>query len=186
MTDKQRRFADEYLIDLNATRAYKAAYPSVKRDETARANASRMLTNANVQEYIKEHMQARQERTKITQDMVLREIAAIAFADINDVVEIKDGSVFLADTGELTPEQRKIIAGVKEGKAGVEIKFFDRLRALELLGKHLGMFDPTKDQLDQQEQEARIAKLRADTRQQETQEERAVIVRFVGTAGGEE
>jgi hypothetical protein len=48
------------------------------------------------------------------------------------------------------------------------------------------MFDPTKDQLDKQEQEARIAKLRADTRQQETQEERAVIVRFVGTEGSEE
>ena len=176
MTDRQRRFADEYLIDLNATRAYKAAYPSVKRDETARVNASRMLTNANVQEYIKAHMQARQERTQITQDMVLREIAAIAFADINDVVEIKNGSVFLADTGDLTPEQRKIIAGVKEGQAGVEIKFFDRLRALELLGKHLGLFDPRKDQLDREEQAARIAKLRAETRTED--ERRELVVRF--------
>lgn len=185
MTDRQRRFADEYLIDLNATRAYKAAYPSVKRDETAKSAASRLLTYVDVQAYIQEHMQARQERTQITQDMVLREIAAIAFADINDVVEIKNGSVFLADTGDLTPEQRKIIAGVKEGQAGVEIKFFDRLRALELLGKHLGLFDPRKDQLDQQEQEARIAKLRAETRTEETMEDKAVVVRFIGTGGAE-
>lgn len=52
MTKKQKIFADEYLIDLNATRAYRAAYPSVKKDETARANGSRMLTNANIAKYI--------------------------------------------------------------------------------------------------------------------------------------
>ena len=48
MTEKQKIFADEYLIDLNATRAYLVAYPSVKRDEVARAAASRMLTNVKL------------------------------------------------------------------------------------------------------------------------------------------
>ena len=48
MTEKQKIFADEYLIDLNATRAYKVAYPAVKKDETAMANGSRMLRNAKV------------------------------------------------------------------------------------------------------------------------------------------
>lgn len=147
MTDKQRRFADEYLIDLNATRAYKAAYPSVKRDETAAAAASRLLNFVKVQEYIKEHMQQRQERVQITQDEVVTALKELAFNAEKDT---------------------------------------DRIRALELLGKHLGMFQPQKDELDRQEQDARIAKLRADTRQQETQEERAVIVRFVGTEGSEE
>ena len=147
MTDKQRRFADEYLIDLNATRAYKAAYPSVKRDETAAAAASRLLSFVKVQEYIKEHMQQRQERVQITQDEVVTALKELAFNAEKDT---------------------------------------DRIRALELLGKHLGLFQLHKDELDRQEQEARIAKLRADTRQQETQEERAVIVRFVGTSGGEE
>ncbi len=147
MTDKQRRFADEYLIDLNATRAYKAAYPSVKRDETAAAAASRLLSFVKVQEYIKEHMQQRQERVQITQDEVVTALKELAFNAEKDT---------------------------------------DRIRALELLGKHLGMFQPQKDELDRQEQDARIAKLRADTRQQETQEERAVIVRFVGTEGSEE
>lgn len=73
MTEKQKIFADEYLIDLNATRAYRVAYPSVKRDETARANSSRMLTNANVAKYIADRMQERQKRTEITQDRVLEE-----------------------------------------------------------------------------------------------------------------
>ena len=50
MTEKQKIFADEYLIDLNATRAYKVAYPAVKKDETAMANGSRMLRNAKVEQ----------------------------------------------------------------------------------------------------------------------------------------
>ena len=45
MTEKQKIFADEYLIDLNATRAYKVAYPRVKSDETAAAAAARLLRN---------------------------------------------------------------------------------------------------------------------------------------------
>lgn len=137
MTDRQRRFADEYLIDLNATRAYKAAYPSVKRDETAKSAASRLLTYVDVQTYIQEHMQARQERTQIRQDDVLRQIQEMATGAESETV---------------------------------------RLRALELLGKHLGLFDPRKDQLDQQEQEARIAKLRAETRTED--ERRELVVRF--------
>ena len=48
MTDKQRRFADEYLIDLNATRAYMTAYPAIKRLHTAESNGSRLLRNAEV------------------------------------------------------------------------------------------------------------------------------------------
>ena len=148
MTDKQRRFADEYLIDLNATRAYRAAYPSVKKDATAAQAASRMLRNVKVSEYIQERQQARQDRTEITQDMVLQEIAAIAFETVSEAVSVKD-----------------------------------KLRALELLGKHLGMFERRKDALDIEEQEARIAKLRAETKQQESSEERAVIVRFVDVNG---
>lgn len=56
MTEKQKIFADEYLIDLNATRAYKVAYPRVKNDDIAAANASRLLRNAKVAAYISERM----------------------------------------------------------------------------------------------------------------------------------
>ena len=52
MTDKQQKFADEYIIDCNATRAYMAAYPNIKKESAARANGSRLLTNANVRAYI--------------------------------------------------------------------------------------------------------------------------------------
>ena len=141
MTERQKRFADEYLIDLNATRAYKAAYPSVKKDEAARVNGCRMLTNANIQAYIAERQRDRQERTEITQDMVVRELAAVAFADVTEIVEIDDrGIVCIKPTADLTEDQRRAIAGIKETKFGTEIKMNDKLAALELLGRHLGMF----------------------------------------------
>ena len=62
MTEKQKIFADEYLIDLNATRAYRVAYPSVKKDETAASAAARMLRNVKVAKYITERMEERQRR----------------------------------------------------------------------------------------------------------------------------
>ena len=140
MTEKQKIFADEYLIDLNATRAYRKAYPSVKKDETAAQAGSRMLRNVKVAEYIAERMQARQERTEITQDRVLEELAAIAFARATDYAEVKDDQVFIKDTAGLSENQIKAIAGIKQGKFGIEVKLSDKEKALELLGRHLGMF----------------------------------------------
>ena len=140
MTEKQKIFADEYLIDLNATRAYRKAYPSVKRDETAAQAGSRMLRNVKVAEYIQERMQERQKRTEITQDRVLKELAAIAFAKATDYAEVKDGQVIIKDTANLDEQQIRAIAGIKGGRFGVEVKLNNKEQALELLGRHLGMF----------------------------------------------
>ena len=145
MTEKQKIFADEYLIDLNATRAYRVAYPSVKKDETAAAAAARMLRNVKVQEYISERMQERQQRTEVTQDMVVKELAAIAFARATDYVEIRSngvcGTVVIKPTTNLSDRQIRAIAGIKEGANGIEIKLNDKEKALELLGRHLGMWN---------------------------------------------
>ena len=149
MTKKQKIFADEYLIDLNATRAYRVAYPSVKKDETAAAAAARMLRNVKDQEYISERMQERQQRTEVTQDMVVKELAAIAFARATDYVEIRSngvcGTVAIKPTTDLSDQQISAIAGIKEGANGIEIKLNDKEKALELLGRHLGMWN---DKLD--------------------------------------
>lgn len=145
MTKKQKIFADEYLIDLNATRAYRVAYPSVKRDETAAAAAARMLRNVKVQEYISERMQERQQRTEVTQDMVVKELAAIAFSRATDYVAVKGGTVCIKDTDALTEDQIRAIAGIKEGANGIEVKLNGKEKALELLGRHLGMWN---DKLD--------------------------------------
>lgn len=162
MTNKQKAFVDEYLIDLNATRAYKAVYKNVKSDDAARASSSKLLTNANIKAYVEKRMKDREKRTEITQDKVLNELAQIAFANGSDfakVVEkplldnagqpIIDSStnepiyyktVEMALTDELPEEKRKAIAGIKMGKNGIEVSTCDKVKALELLGRHLGMF----------------------------------------------
>lgn len=153
LTEKQKRFANEYLIDLNATRAYKVAYPSVKKDETAAQAGSRMLRNVKVKEYLDSRMKEREKRTEITQDKVLKELAAIAFTDGSQYAKVvekeymdeKGNPVMLQEvqlelTDNLTPEQKKAIAGIKMGKNGIEVSTCDKVKALELLGKHLGMW----------------------------------------------
>lgn len=141
MTEKQKIFANEYLVDLNATRAYRVAYPSVKKDETAKSAGSRMLTNVNVANYISDRMQERQKRTEVTQDMVVQELASIAFARVTDYATVQDGVVIIRDTDNLTENQIRAIAGIKEGKFGIEVKLNDKEKALELLGRHLGMWN---------------------------------------------
>ena len=145
MTEKQKIFADEYLIDLNATRAYRVAYPNVKKDETAAVNGSKMLRNTKVAKYIQDRMEERQERTEVTQDRVVQELAASAFAKATDYVEIRGGRVVIKDTSQLEDNQIRAIAGIKEGANGIEIKLNDKEKALELLGRHLGMWN---DKLD--------------------------------------
>lgn len=149
MTEKQKIFADEYLIDLNATRAYRVAYPNVKKDETAASAATRLLRNVNVQEYIDKRMKDREKRTEVTQDRVIQELASIAFAKVTDYVGIRSNGttsiVVMKSTDDLTDDQVRAIAGIKEGANGIEIKLNDKEKALELLGRHLGMF---KDKVD--------------------------------------
>lgn len=89
LTEKQKRFIDEYLIELNATKAYRIAYPSVKNDETAGAAASRLLGNVKVKAYLDERIKARQQRTEITQDMVLQKWFDIATADPNEIIHLR-------------------------------------------------------------------------------------------------
>lgn len=142
MTEKQKRFADEYLIGLNATRAYKAAYPAVKKDETAAAAAARLLRNVKVDEYIKEQMKKRAERTEVTQDKVVTELAKIGFAQITDYVEINTrGYVSIKPTSDIPEDKIGAIAGIKQNLYGIDVKMNDKVKALELLGRHLGMFD---------------------------------------------
>ena len=149
MTEKQKIFADEYLVDLNATRAYLVAYPSVKKEQTAAAAGARLLRHVKVAAYIAERMEERQKRTEVTQDRVVQELAAIAFAKATDYVTIKSNGpaavVMIKSTEDLSDEQIRAIAGIREGANGIEVKLNDKQKALELLGRHLGMWN---DKLD--------------------------------------
>ena len=85
-------------------------------------------------------MQERQKRTEITQDKVLQELAAVAFSNATDYVEVRDSTVIVKDTASLSDTQIKALSGIKESRGRIELKLNDKLKALELLGRHLGMF----------------------------------------------
>lgn len=143
LTQKQEIFCQEYIKDFNATRATIEAGYSKK---TAKEIGSKNLTKVNIATRLQELMKDRQERTEITQDMVVKELAKIAFFDIGNVF---DGYA-LKEIDQLPEEVRRAISSIKvreeKGDAGqsiAEIKEFranDKLKAIELLGKHLGMF----------------------------------------------
>ena len=138
LTEKQRRFVAEYLVDLNATQAaIRAGYSERTADRIGPELLGKTCVSAEIQRAI----QARQKRTEVTQDMVLRELAAIGFAKASDYAQVTaSGAVRITPTEELSDTQRRALSGIKEGKYGVEVSSYDKVKALELLGKHLGMF----------------------------------------------
>ena len=137
LTAKQKRFANEYIIDLNATQAaIRAGYTS----KYANTNANKLLQNTTLAEYIQGLMDERSRRTLVTQDKVVNELANIAFADISSFLKVKNNQVEVFDTDSIQHEMLAAIAEVKESNYGISIKLHDKLKALELLGRHLGMF----------------------------------------------
>lgn len=137
LTKKQKLFVEEYLIDLNATQAaIRAGYS----EKTAKNIGCENLAKPNIQREIQKRMKARGQRTEITQDRVLQELAKIGFADVTDFVTIENRMVQVKSTAEMPADRMGAIAGIKEGANGIEIKLNDKGKALELIGRHLGMW----------------------------------------------
>ena len=145
LTEKQQRFVDEYLIDLNATQAAIRAGYSVK---TANEQGSQNLAKLSIQQAIAEQMAERSKRTGINQDRVVLELAKIALVKMTDIVD-SQGRI----KSDASPDDLACIESVKykesESDTGSsvdrEVKIASKLKALELLGKHLGMWN---DKLD--------------------------------------
>ncbi|MDR3779345.1 MAG: terminase small subunit [Candidatus Copromonas sp.] len=142
LSEQRKRFVDEYLIDLNGTQAAIRAGYSPK---TAQEQASRLLSNVMVRAEIEKKMAERSKRIGINQDRILMELAKIALVNAGDVIDFENAKI-LEDAREddlaaVASVKIKTIPG-KGGKNGVEreVKLYDKLRALELAGKHLGMF----------------------------------------------
>ena len=161
LTEKQKLFVDEYLKDLNATQAaIRAGY----KEKNARAIGCENLTKPNIQEYLTEQMKKREERTEITQDMIIKELSKIAFSNATDYVTVetkplkvlkKDPKtneesyvdsdvmyqdIIIKDTKDMTDDQKAAIGSIKHTKYGVAIDSLNKIEALHLLGQHLGMF----------------------------------------------
>jgi phage terminase small subunit len=162
VTPKQKKFCDEYLVDLNATQAaIRAGYSAKNADKIG----PELLGKTRVNEYITERMAARAERVEVRQDNVLKELSAIAFSNITDYLEVKEMEVMtgyekgedgepdknkpimgqykvvdIYETARIHKDKLAALAEIKQTKDGISIKMCDKLKALELLGRHLGMF----------------------------------------------
>jgi phage terminase small subunit len=146
LTPKQQRFVQEYLIDLNATQAaIRAGYSP----RTAAEQGARLLTNVKISAAIAAAMQSRQQRTEITADRVLKELARVALLDPRGFFD-SDGK--LKKVTDLTEDQAAALAGMEsleyfEGSGRDreqvgwtrKIKWWPKVEALRLLMQHMGM-----------------------------------------------
>lgn len=141
MTDKQKRFCEEYLIDLNATQAAIRAGYSPK---TANEQGSRLLANVSIRTHIDKAIAARSARTGVNADRVVRELARVAFVNPTEIVDPDTARVRETATDDdkaaISAIKVKISQGENSDSVEREVRFADKLKALELLGKHLNMF----------------------------------------------
>ena len=146
---KRERFCEEYLVDLNGTQAaIRAGYSK----RSAGMTASRLMHDDGIKQKIAKLREEQSARTGITADRVINELAKIGFAVSTDAIQIVKGKVKVIDTALLTEDTRAAISEIKQtitregGSLG--IKFHDKKGALELLGKHLGIFKEEDTTLD--------------------------------------
>lgn len=148
LTDKQRRFVEEYLVDLNAAQAaIRAGYST----DTAKEIGCENLSKPHLKAEIDKALAIRSRRTGVTADRVIRELAKVAFCNPLDIIDRKTGKV----REDVSDEDGAMIAGVKvrdtEFGKECEVKLADKLKALDMLAKHLGMYEKRKNEDEENE-----------------------------------
>lgn len=141
LTDKQKKFIEEYLVDMNGTRAYRVAYPSVKKNETAAALASRLLTNDKVKKAIEPILASMSSDRMATATEVMEYLTSVMRGESTAEVVVVEG------LGDGCSEARRFKKAPDEK---------ERLKAAELLGKRYGLF---KDKVEVSGLEAEQSKL---------------------------
>lgn len=161
MTPKQNQFCREYLIDLNSTQAaVRAGYSK----RTATKIGSENLTKPDIQAKLLELITQRSERTDVDADRVLGRLVTIANFDPRRLFD-EEGNMI--QPHQLPEDVAKVVTGIEYGKFGVRIKIADRLKALELLGRHLGMFT---DRIETKITEGRVTIYLPDNGRQPTKD----------------
>jgi len=140
LTAKEQEFCKQYLIDLNATQAAIRAGYSQK---TANQIGSENLSKLGIQTEIEKLKNERSERTLITADRVLKEIALLAFSNIKDFVKSIDNQITVKDLADISDEAAACIAELSQSADGrIKIKLHNKDSALDKLIKHLGIDRP--------------------------------------------
>ena len=142
MTEKQKIFADEYIISLNATQAYKKAYPNIKKDDAASVNGSKLLRNTKVKAYIDEQLEKLQSERVADQQEVLEFLTSVMRGEVTEPLLVLDG------------EGTQRLAMVKPSVA-------TRRSAAVDLGKRYGLF-VDKQEITQRTIEIKVGEWDAD------------------------
>lgn len=142
MTEKQKIFADEYIISLNATQAYKKAYPNIKKDDAASVNGSKLLRNTKVKAYIDEQLEKLQSERVADQQEVLEFLTSVMRGEVTEPLLVLDG------------EGTQRLAMVKPSVA-------TRKSAAVDLGKRYGLF-VDKQEITQRTIEIKVGEWDAD------------------------
>ena len=148
LTSKQERFVEEYLVDLNATQA---AIRSGYSKKTATAIGAENLTKPDIADAIAAARKELSEKTGISAERVLAELAKIGFSNMQDYIRVTGDDIYVAlgdmsrdeaaAIGEVTVEERKL-GNEDEGKVTrTKFKLLDKRAALNDLGRHLGLFE---------------------------------------------
>lgn len=150
LTPRQQRFVEEYVVDLNATAAYKrAGYKAT--GNAAEVNAARLLSNAQVKAAIAALQQARSQATGITAERILKELECLANSDVGDILDFTGAEPKLRPANQIPERARRAISSVKvkrqvEGSGEsaqvvevIEFKLWDKGTAITKAMQHLGM-----------------------------------------------
>ena len=144
LSAKQKRFVEEYLVDLNATQAAIRAGYNAGNKQRASEIGSELLQKTPVSDAINKAMAERSRRTGVNADRVILELAKIAFVNARDVINTGDATVKDGASEEDTAAIQSVKVKMSSSETGEmverEIRMADKLKALELLGRHLGMF----------------------------------------------
>lgn len=140
MTDRELRFADEYLVDLDAmAAALRAGYDEETAKKAKEWMGKSRRGRPQLRALIEQKMEQRSRRTGVTADRVVVELAKIAFANPEKIIDLETGE--LLETA--SEDDMAAVASVtlrQSGAGRVDLKMYDKLKALEILGKHLGVF----------------------------------------------
>jgi phage terminase small subunit len=139
LTTKQKAFCHEYLIDKNgAAAAIRAGY----KPDNARTIAAQNLAKVSIKAYLDQLLTQQVERTKITGDQVISELAAIAGFQLTDVIELSGSKLTIKNSQAWSDTAKRAIESLRIDKDGaVHIKAHSKIAALKQLGEHFGVFN---------------------------------------------
>lgn len=141
LTPREDAYCREYLIDLNQTQAAIRAGYSKK---TAAKIASVLMNHPRIKERILESMKQRAERLEISADSIIKELAIVAMARMGQFADWGAAGVCLKESTEV---DTRAVQSIRESDEGaLSIKLHDKVRALEIMGRHFGILGELSDQ----------------------------------------